>query len=122
MLSYLFVYILLTHWVADFVCQSDRIATNKSKSLTVLGEHIAIYYLVLGIAMIPIVILIGHPFAIFHFVVINALLQGVTDFFTSRVAANLHAKGDIHNFFVVIGLDQFIHAATLYVTYLWLLT
>jgi hypothetical protein len=41
----------------------------------------------------------------------------VTDFVTSRISSRLYAKGDIHNFFVVVGFDQFLHYSALIVSY-----
>lgn len=41
--------ILLTlHFVADFICQSDRMAAGKSKSWPILTEHVAAYSVVVS--------------------------------------------------------------------------
>lgn len=82
-----------------------------------LSHHIYCYFMamfgVLGLAVqffdvkfLPFVSYIG----------INALAHLVIDYFTSKGTAYLYKKGDVHNFFVVIGFDQFLHAATLILT------
>jgi hypothetical protein len=96
-----FVLLLLaTHFVGDFVLQSDRMATNKSKSNRILAQHVGIYsacFLWIGVL----------------FVMITAALHFVTDYVTSRWTSRLYAAGRRHDFFVVIGLDQLIHAMCL---------
>ena len=101
---YIFIVISFIHWFADFFAQSHWMASNKSKSNKALALHILAYTSILTLAFGPI------------YGVVNGLLHWVTDYFTSRATSKLHAKGDIHNFFVVIGADQFLHMAALFLT------
>jgi hypothetical protein len=101
-----YVWILFSHWVADFVCQSDWMAQNKSKNFSALVAHIAVYSGVLAIMTM------NGPFA-----ALNGLIHLVIDFFTSRIAGKLWADKKVHYFFVVIGFDQFLHTAILLLTY-----
>ena len=101
------IIILFAHWVVDFVLQPNWMAQGKSKAYLPLLSHAAAYTLVLALV---------HPL----WAIINGVLHLVVDYFTSRISAKLYAKGDIHNFFVVIGLDQFIHAITLLTTYYYI--
>lgn len=96
------------HFVADFMFQSDKIAIAKSSDNAALGLHVLLYTI---------------PFWYFGFwfVFVNAVLHFATDWCTSRATTYLWKKGDRHNFFVVIGLDQAIHMTCLLTTYWWLL-
>jgi hypothetical protein len=40
-----------------------------------------------------------------------------TDYFTSRWTKSLWEKKEVHDFFVAVGFDQFMHAAQLFYTY-----
>ncbi len=104
--------LLLTHFIADFILQSDAMAKGKSKSIKMLTYHVIVYSLVLFavFASFPI-----NNAIIFAFV--NGLLHWITDFFTSRINSYLWNKGDVHNFFVGIGADQLIHYICLVGTY-----
>jgi len=101
-------YILVVHWFADFVMQSHWMASNKSSSNRALLAHIVTYTFFLS--------LIIHPV----WGLVNGVLHGITDYFTSRWTSSLWKSGNTHNFFVVIGLDQMIHAITLFATYYWI--
>ena len=94
------------HFVADFLLQSDKVATNKNKSKSnrVLTHHCFIYSL-------PFV-WVGVWFA-----VVNAFLHFIVDWVTSRVTYRLFQAEERHWFFVVIGLDQAIHLTALLITY-----
>ena len=112
------ILILFCHFVADFIYQTDEMAKNKSKSLYWLSEHILAYSLVMFNILLPVLILCGESVKnIIIFVLLNAVLHFITDYFTSKESSKLYAKGDVHNFFVVIGIDGFIHQITLILTY-----
>jgi hypothetical protein len=96
------VLILLTlHYLADFECQTDWMATNKSKSWRALSAHVGVYTLVLtagmlawaSISLIPasvfpirLVEVIGWP-GMVAFAVATFVTHFVTDAVTSRVAS-----------------------------------
>lgn len=121
--------IILIHWIADFVLQTDKQAKGKSKNWNDLLTHTVTYSL---IWFIPILILqlyggfwllndlFGGP-KIMLFFPITFICHTITDYFTSRLNSKLWAKGDIHNFFVSIGFDQVLHYVQLFLTY-WYLT
>lgn len=112
-----FVGLLAIHWLADFVCQTHWQASNKSKSLNALARHVASYTAVLFVGA---TLLLGASQAVALFILVNGILHFATDFFTSKWSSHLYARQDWHNFFVVIGLDQFIHQVTLAATFAWL--
>ena len=106
--------LLFTHWFADFVLQSDYIAQNKSTSNLVLFEHVLLYILPFAVLgwLIPVSLL---------WLLTNFLAHYIIDYVTSRLNSRLWAKGKVHWFFVSVGFDQFLHVATLVVTYEYLI-
>jgi len=113
-----FVALLVTHWVADFICQTHWQASNKSKNNVALGRHVGTYTAILALSS---VVLFGVTAAVGAFVIVNGVLHFGTDYFTSRATSKLYAKQDWHNFFVVVGFDQLIHQTTLAATMLLIL-
>lgn len=112
--SMLILVALVIHWVFDFVLQSSWMATNKSKSNVALGAHVGVY--TCGMALFALIAFGPMSMAAVWFTLINGGLHFLTDFCTSRMTSYLWQKKDVHNFFVVIGFDQLIHATTLIVT------
>ena len=92
-------------------------AINKSKRIDALVAHVTTYTLtlligsslILGVSKIALLLL---------FVGANGLFHLGTDFVTSRITSRLWQLKREHDFFVVVGLDQLIHQATLAAT-LW---
>ncbi len=115
-----FVALLAVHWLGDFLLQSHWMSINKSKRMDALGMHVGIYMCILFPGTF-IIFGLQYGLAIVTFVWVNGALHFATDFVTSRITAALWKRERIHDFFVVIGVDQFIHQFTLAATMWWLL-
>jgi uncharacterized protein DUF3307 len=95
--------LLATHWLADFVLQSDWMAVNKSSSNTALGLHCLTYsacFLWWG----------------WQFALLTLGCHFVQDYITSRVNSKLWRENKRHWFFVGVGFDQLLHYAQLALT------
>lgn len=95
--------VLLVHWIADFVLQTDKQAKGKSTSIYWLSKHLAVY----TACLLP----FGWKYAL-----LNGSAHWVVDFFSSKASSYFYKKGQVHNFFVVVGFDQFLHVAILIYT------
>lgn len=126
------VIFIVIHFIGDFICQTDWMAINKSKSWMALLTHVLVYTWVLFIGTTLFVLYLGYPDLglsltltialppIVLWVSLNGALHFITDAITSRWTASLWKREQRHWFFVVIGLDQVIHYTTLAVTLEWL--
>jgi hypothetical protein len=112
------VYLFFLHWVGDFVFQSSWMAINKSKDFLALLTHVTIYscILALGVALS-----FQYPNGLQWFFLANFVAHLATDFVTSKFTSRFYAAGRIREYFVMIGFDQFIHAATILLTTHYLL-
>ena len=108
------ILLLFTHFVADFVFQTDKQAKQKSTSNKWLSYHVASYSL--GLLAFGL-LWIGFGWNVWLWVVLNAVLHWCTDWVTSRINSKLWKDQKVHWFFVSIGFDQFIHYTTLILTY-----
>lgn len=100
--------LIMLHFVADFVLQSTKVATTKSKSNSVLLWHVTLY---------------GMTFIWFgwQYALLNAALHFVVDWNTSRITSFFWEKKNMRAFFTVIGLDQALHMMCLVITHAWLI-
>ena len=112
-------YLLFVHWVADFVLQTHWQATNKSKSNSALASHVGVYTLFWYIALFGWLMYydVDATLMMFLFLPITFVAHFCTDYITSRITSRLYKKGDFHNFFVVIGLDQLLHYLQIFLTF-----
>jgi len=128
--------ILIIHWFADFVLQTDKQAKGKSKNWNDLLEHTTFYSLVW---IMPMAFLLPSNY-ILVFWFITFICHTITDYFTSRLNSKLAPERQYllshphlsnyfifknenwHNFFVSIGFDQILHYVQLFITYYFLST
>jgi len=138
--------IIIIHWVADFIMQSDYDAKNKSKFFHALFSHTITY----SSCWFVIILLFGYinktqttewyVLNTLFFVGITFVCHTITDYFTSRLNGKLAPKEEVimlkwdknqpeqafirfpkgrsyHNLFISIGGDQVLHYVQLFLTY-----
>lgn len=112
---------IILHWIGDFILQTHEQSIKKSKSNKYLLQH-TVTYSIVWIFGITFLWGNGHTtqWYILHsllFGLITFICHTITDYFTSRWTSKLYDKGDIHNFFVLVGFDQILHYTQLILTY-----
>jgi hypothetical protein len=129
------LYIIIVHWIADFIFQAEEWAINKSKSNSHLFCHVFTYTLMFGL-------LTGFIFSnpcdysafgycvdlskLFPFLGITFIAHFITDYITSRIVKRKFENNEygspIPNFgaFSIIGFDQVLHYTQLFLTYQFL--
>lgn len=126
--------IICVHFVADFICQAEEWAVNKSKSNAALFSHVLTYSTIWLFASC---LLLGYArhhettswyvYSSILFFLLTFCCHFITDYVTSRIVskkfANKHLGGPIPNFgaFTIIGFDQVLHYGQLFLTF-YLLT
>lgn len=96
--------ILVVHYVADYIAQTDEMAKNKSTSLKWLGAHVGSYVAVMMLLV---------PWVGFKYIFVQGILHFVVDFNTSKLNRYLWISEKRHAFFNALGLDQLIHTICL---------
>jgi hypothetical protein len=107
--------LLLIHWVADFVMQTDKQAQGKANNFTDLVSHTLNYSLILWVGVM--VLSKFDVWNCFYFFIITFIAHTFTDFFTSKINKSYWKRGKSHQFFVSVNFDQWLHYVQLFVTY-----
>ena len=118
------LFILVVHWVADFVLQTHHMSTRKSTSNYYLTLHVSVYTfttIVLWSIVFPLTLIHISSLGIWLSFAAIFASHWVTDYFTSRLTSKLYKEEKYHDFFVVIGLDQVLHYTQLLLTFNYLL-
>ncbi len=109
---------IVTHYLADWVAQTDQQALNKSTSNEALFDHVFGYSLVLSLY-----IMVLSLFGVFSFtgallfLLVNFGLHFGIDYVTSRMTAKYHKAENRRAFFLTIGADQVAHYICLFLTF-----
>lgn len=117
----LIVAILFIHWIGDFVLQLPGWAETKWYNRSSLIKHAVTYGFILfgGVFCITCTSSLNLNTFIecILFSACNAFIHYAVDRKTSIYCHNLFSEKRIHDFFVIIGLDQFIHTSLLLISY-----
>ena len=126
--------LIVIHYVADFMAQTEEMALGKSKSFKILLKHTGIYTFIFYLAFALWCIYQNHFGTItvqdmgwspwlFLFFPIIFVTHFIIDYVSSKITARKFEKKQyytpIPNFgaFSIIGLDQVAHYGTLFLTY-----
>ena len=125
--------ILFIHFVSDFIFQDEKWSTTKSVNIISLLKHTLTYSLIwatVGV-LLSLYLSIYKDIQIgelvfkmtLYFTLITFVAHTITDYFTSKVTKRLYEQkkfgSSIPNlgFFTVVGLDQWLHAIQLFLTF-----
>lgn len=126
--------LIVIHYIADFMAQTEVMALGKSKSLRILCYHTYVYTAIFAYAFILYLLFhlgMGHhklydinltPMVLWFFP-ITFVSHTVIDYVSSKITARKFEKKEYYTgipnmgAFSIIGLDQVFHYATLFLTY-----
>jgi heme/copper-type cytochrome/quinol oxidase subunit 2 len=91
--------IILIHFFADFVLQTEWQATNKSKDNKALTMHVLSYSTVWFLIANVYSIITGNYLVLALFAPITFVSHWITDYFTSRLNSKLWKEQKVHYFF-----------------------
>src|SRR4051812_17122549 len=111
------LFILIIHCFADFAIQTHDQAINKSSSNKWLTYHVASYSFIWFISSY---VLFNNWTDALLFASITFVTHWPVDWCTSRIGKPFWKSQDLHNGFLVVGIDQVIHYIQLFQTYLFL--
>lgn len=129
-------YIIVVHWIADFIFQPEELALAKSTSVKALLGHTIIYSIMwtffAGVLFSSECDSSAFGYCVdlikvSEFILITFVIHTITDYFTSKIVKrrfdSKYYGSPIPNFgaFTIIGFDQVLHYAQLFGTY-YLLT
>lgn len=106
-------WLLFSHFIADFVCQTRWMGENKSKDWEAMFSHIYVYTFVL-LVLCSFIMPAGLTV---KFAFFNGLAHLLTDLITSRLTSRFYQNKQMHLFWCTIGFDQFLHTSVLLLTY-----
>ena len=118
------LYLILVHWVADFVLQSRKMGENKSHDNFWLTVHVTVYSFATIVLWVVFFLSTGTPMSPFSiwksFIVIYAT-HWITDYTTSKITSKYANDKRWYGFFTTIGFDQVLHYTHLFITYNYLI-
>lgn len=127
------LFLLIIHYISDFIFQDHKWGENKSKNNTFLIKHTITYSMVFFMLILPLVSFY-HPelsnyiilIKSIYFSLISFTFHTIIDYITSRVVSYKIRKKQFgtsipnRGVFSVIGFDQVLHYIQIFITYNYL--
>ena len=117
---WVFIFMIIFHWIGDFVLQTREMADNKSTSNYYLSMHVFVYStanIILWMIFMPMFGATYTKETIMLSLVLMFSMHWVTDYFTSKQTSKLYKQQNYHGFFTMIGFDQILHYLQLFAIY-----
>ena len=112
---WIFLIIILIHWISDFVLQPRIMGENKSKSFAWLGLHCLVYTFVTIIGWGLFVDFTIQTLYTSAYLIYST--HYLTDYISSNMTTSLAKKKRWYLFFTTIGFDQVLHYTQLFLIY-----
>jgi len=106
------ILVLIAHWVADFLCQNSYMAENKHHNFYALHSHVSTYTIFLFLILANPLLHFDIKY-LFYFSLLNSVLHGFIDFFTSKISHKFWRDKNYRMFFITLGFDQLLHQVCL---------
>jgi hypothetical protein len=103
--------VFFLHWIADFIMQSRKVAENKGEDTLTLMKHVSIYSGTLFIGLVWF-----DSFFAFQISIVNGFCHFFIDAVTSQFTSHFYKEDKIHEFWITIGFDQYLHNFILILT------
>ena len=122
------IVLLIAHFLADFVFQTENMKKNKSGSIAVLFLHAFIYTIAFFNIFFLYTLMISY-FSLttitlqhwFQMVVgisiVNGIIHYIIDYFTSQLNKWLWNTKKLNLFFISIGFDQLLHTGLIIISF-----
>lgn len=117
---WVFLSILFIHWYSDFILQTRHMATRKSEDNYYLTLHVVVYSISTIISWLVLFLICGVKisfFALFISFILIFITHWITDYVTSRQTSKFYKLQRFYEFFSIIGFDQWLHFASLFIIY-----
>lgn len=105
-------YLLLIHWLADFVFLNKWLSQNRGICTKALFIHVAIYCLTFYVFLLPFYV----PSKLLQFIMFNGIIHLVVDFMTGQLMQIATETQSEKTYFMAFGTDQVIHMIILIIT------
>lgn len=119
---WVYFFMLVGHFIGDFVLQTRHMAKKKSSSNYYLTMHVFVYSLaniILWLIFLPLFGVTYDKFTIMTSLLVIFITHWLTDYFTSKQTGKYYLEGEAgeKKFFTMIGFDQTLHFLQLFATY-----
>ncbi len=108
--------LIIGHYFGDFVFQTSKMATEKSRNTAYLIAHVTVYTFTLTAFIAPYLIFvqnIDHNLITLFFLFVF-FTHFITDYFTSKINSMYWDDKNFDKFFSSLGFDQCLHYISLF--------
>lgn len=116
-------FIMIAHWIGDFLLQKNKKKTRKkikNKNIKHLLPHTLIYTLVLTFTVFILQLINNWNSNLILFFLITYTSHFIVDLIITKRNENILKRNDRHQYFLTIGIDQFLHYSILFATIYYL--